>query len=475
MINRIFLYLAFAALAFGLVRVSHAQQTPDTYHTLAEWKNSSVESLCSTVVASRGPSWYPGKNVTGAYAVSTGPGGGFCQAKVDGVTTSFGQYITSMCPVTKPSFNGTQCVVPDVPPSCAKPPAGGRADWATTDANGVSSGRSVITTGGCMGGCTVDIQEVIDCYSVPPSKQRICTLRYVYTGTECSGQEPSPAPAPGEAPKLDQQMPPTTPPPGKGCPEGSVQGGVDSAGTPICIGTGTNPQNAPPPPPKITSEKTTQNADGSTTKTTTETTTNSDGSKTTVVTNVTTMPDGSTKTDTSKNTGNNSAGGAGKDESAKDDEKYDLCKQNPMLNICRNSSVSGTCGEVTCQGDAIQCATLRAAAAMECRSKKQEEDFLKRPEIAAGQQILDGNDPLKGEIDRVLKGESVDFGAENLDQSGFLGGGACLAPRTFTVMGQAVTVSFDSMCSNIQPLRYLVLSCAFILAYLIVSRAALEA
>jgi hypothetical protein len=173
-------------------------------------------------------------------------------------------------------------------------------------------------------------------------------------------------------------------------------------------------------------------------------------------------------------TSNTPTGEKGKDESAKDDEKYDLCKQNPMLNICRNSSVSGSCGEVSCQGDAIQCATLRAAAAMECRTKKQEEDFLKRPEIAAGQQILDGNDPMKGAIDAALKGETVDFGATSLDQSGFVGGGSCLAPKSFTAMGQTVSVSFDWMCTNIQPLRYFVMACAFILAYLIVSRAALE-
>nr|GFD56653.1 hypothetical protein [Tanacetum cinerariifolium] len=91
------------------------------------------------------------------------------------------------------------------------------------------------------------------------------------------------------------------------------------------------------------------------------------------------------------------------------------------LAICKDSSVAGTCGEITCSGDAIQCATLRAAAALECRDKSDRDDLGKSPLVGSGDAILQGNDPMKGQIDAALKGDTVDMGGSSLDRNGFLG------------------------------------------------------
>jgi hypothetical protein len=271
-------------------------------------------------------------------------------------------------------------------------------------------------------------------------------------------------------PRVD--VPPFSPPPGKGCPEGTVQAGSDSSGTPICMGTGSDPKNSPPPPPKIQSEKTTQNADGSTTKTTTTTTTNSDGSTTTVVNNVTTMPDGSTKTDTTKNTGNSSAGTPGKDESAKDDEKYDLCKQNPMLTICRNSSVTGTCGQITCEGDAIQCATLRAAAAMQCKQKEDEDGLKASPLTSKGQAAIDGTDLAN--LPSPSKSSVVNIGNSMQTAQGWLGAGSAFADVTFTVQGHQVVVPLSKWSGYLVSLRYVMMIIASLISFRILGTAILK-
>lgn len=497
MTKRIVFYLFLALASFLFLKSAYAQtgETIWRVYSYGQWWESPLASgVCSNVIQKMEESTNADPNSANVYDYSFT----HLSAVYNGRATCIGSYtvanrkdgkvftsesnvnlvniesVTCSGATPKYSYVKHACAAVEDPPTCQAGKSGsGRWQAGTND-------TSAATNGGCVAGCQVQMTGVQSCWGpasgICTTGQCSCVFSYTTTGQTCTAGEGSPGTVPEpNPPQPRKDVPPIKPPPGKSCPAGTVQAGVDSAGTPICMGTGTDPKNAPPPPPKIESEKTEQKPDGSTVTTKTEVTQNSDGSTTTKTTTVTKGPDGSTKTDVTMDTSNTPTGEKGKDESAKDNEKYDLCKQNPMLTICRNSSVSGACGEVTCQGDAIQCATLRAAAAMECRTKKQEEDFLKRPEIATGQQILDGNDPMKGAIDAALKGETVDFGSQNLDQSGFVGGGSCLAPRTFTLLGHSVTVSFDSMCSNIQPLRYAILACAFIFAYLIVSRAALEA
>jgi hypothetical protein len=478
MTKRIVFYLLLAFVSFFAFKSAYAQSAQYWGAGTGRF-HESAEAACLDLFQQKVSSGWFDSNWSFLRAGPASPNGTrSCFAAYGTQTNLYGDATPLSCTPPK-IFSPTAKTCVEPPPDTCSKGAKGSGTWAVPPPPGTNG---PMQTGGCVDGCRVEMTGVTECRNKGGSydswasgSPTYCTFEYENTGSQCTAGPGSPGTVPPVGDPRTPQIPPQSPPPGSSCPKGTVQGGVDSAGTPICIGAGSDPQNKPPAPPKTESEKTEQKPDGSMVTTKTEVTSNSDGSTTTKTTTVTKAPDGSTKTDVKMETSNTPSGGKGKDESAKDDEKYDLCKQNPMLNICRNSSVSGTCGEVTCQGDAIQCATLRAAAAMECRTKKQEEDFLKRPEIAAGQQILDGNDPLKGEIDRALRGESVDFGTQSLDQSGFVGGGSCLAPRTFTFLGHSVTVSFDSMCSNIQPLRYAVLACAFIFAYLIVSRAALEA
>ena len=81
---------------------------------------------------------------------------------------------------------------------------------------------------------------------------------------------------------------------------------------------------------------------------------------------------------------------------------------------------------------------------------------------------------MQGAIDSALKGTEIDLSKPALDATGFVGAGACLAPITMTVIGRPVTASFDSVCQNIQPLRYAIMACAYILVYLLVSRSILQ-
>jgi hypothetical protein len=125
-------------------------------------------------------------------------------------------------------------------------------------------------------------------------------------------------------------------------------------------------------------------------------------------------------------------------------------------------------------GDAIQCATLRAAAAMQCKQQEAEDAMKASSEKALGDSILKGQDPMQGAIDGALKGTSIDMSSAKLDQAGFLGGGACIAPKTVSFLGHSMVMDFARACEAAQPVRYAVLAISFIIAYLIVSRSVLN-
>jgi hypothetical protein len=213
------------------------------------------------------------------------------------------------------------------------------------------------------------------------------------------------------------------------------------------------------------------NADGSKTTTTATTQTNADGSQTTTTTKVTEGVDGSKTVTQDAATGKNAAGTDGKQDTPSDD-KANLCKQNPTLTVCRNSTVSGTCGQISCMGDAIQCETLRAAAKIQCQQQADIDELKASPLKATGEAILSGAGSEKATLDALVKGDTVDLSAPKLDAAGFVPG-SCLGNKTFTVLGRSVSVSFAQLCSDIQPLRYVIMACAAILSYLIVARSVL--
>lgn len=340
-----------------------------------------------------------------------------------------------------------------------------------------------------FGECKVIPQEMLACHK--DVNGSFCYWRIVRTGEKYTG---TPQTNTG-AGSNDASAPPTTPPPlvpsppikppppatpdicktCVPCPKGTVQAGIGPDGVPMCIGTGTNPPPAPVPPPTTTKPPTTTTgSDGSTVTKQDTVQQNKDGSTTTTTTTTTVAADGSKSVTVSASTSAATSGSPGRTDSNPQDDKYDLCKTNPTLSVCRESSVSGTCGEITCTGDAIQCATLRAAAAMQCKMKADEDALRDSPQRALGDQILSGADPMKGAIDAAMKGETVDFGANKLDQAGFLGGGSCIAPKTFNFFGKTHVMDFATACENAQPARFVILGLAFIVAYLIVSKSVLD-
>lgn len=277
-----------------------------------------------------------------------------------------------------------------------------------------------------------------------------------HVGSECTETLDNTPEAPGTEPS---DPPPDTP--GR-CPRGTTQVGIESSGTPKCVAV-SKPQS------QDSSSATTKttNPDGSTTETTTETTKNRDGSSTTKTTSTTTNGDGSKNSTTTVSTGNRPDGGEGKDDSS-EGEKSDLCKKNPELTICTNSAVTTDCGKLSCDGDAIQCAIYRQQREAYCEAIKDTD------ERKLGNNMLKNTDPLKTKIEETMKGTEVDFSNQRFDQSGFLGGGACLADRSIQVAGRAIPVSFSTVCQNIIGLRAAIMACALIVAYMLVSRSVLQ-
>lgn len=314
------------------------------------------------------------------------------------------------------------------------------------------------------------VPDVVDCYTVPSSSGSGIDFYCKFTGVSNGGDSPDSA-----ASAASTNVPANATQPANtslsasetngSCPGGTVQAGADSSGIPICIGNGTNPTKASSTSSTTTPTTTTTNSDGSTTTTSTKSTTNSDGSVTTTTTTTTTGTDGTVKTSVTSNTSSTPSGASGQNDDTKD-----FCSAHPELTVCQNSTVSGSCASVSCTGDAIQCATLRAAATMQC-AQQQDIDALKAmSQKALGDQIMAGNDPMATQISDTLKGTDVDMSHVSFDQSGFLSGGTCLANRSFSVMGQSVAVDFTSLCNNIAPLRAVMMAVALILAYLIVGR-----
>jgi hypothetical protein len=368
----------------------------------------------------------------------------------------------------------------DAPPPPACPPAGSSAGsteitfgWKTgpdTGAAWAAGPFNPYQTTYCPGSCLVtgdSSQPPSECYTdQSPSPhgyyQSTCTLEMKHVGSPCTA-------TPDNAPKSGSTEPSAPPPEKNRCPIGTSQIGTDSAGIPICRG-----DKPDAPSTKQTTTQTTTAPDGTKTTTTTEKTTNSDGSQTTKTTTTTTAPDGTQSTTQGTATGTKPGTSVeGKNDST-DDQKSDLCKQHPTLNICRNSQISGACESVSCDGDAIQCAIARQVAIDACELQKGSDALKGSPGYALGMQLASGTDPRQSDIDTALAGTQVDLSSQSLDQSGFLGGGSCLPDRSISVAGRTVAVSFGAVCNNISGLRYAVLACSLLVAYLLVSKSVLQ-
>lgn len=350
----------------------------------------------------------------------------------------------SVCPPNT-TYNATTGIC-DPDPDC---PAAGTvgpefsyiAGWRTGPATGApaAGGSSSIPGSFCTGQCVVSVTTGASAVSSTPAANGYYPVdAYVftaYTGASCSGQF-----------QVENAAPPNEPPPEKNrCPSGTVASGIDENGMMTCEQV----EERPTDPAPEQEEKTVQeNPDGSKTETVTNTRQNSDGSTTTTTTTTTTNADGSSTSSTSTSTGNTPDGKPGKN-----DGNDDFCKKNPQLTVCKNSAVTGSCEDVKCDGDAIQCAIMRDIRLQKCAAEKAEKEVLGSGYYKLGDLILKGQDPDKNKLPSIERAEVINL--DSLDQSGFVGASQCLADTQFTVKGRQITIPWSSWCDYLLAFRFL--------------------
>jgi hypothetical protein len=146
----------------------------------------------------------------------------------------------------------------------------------------------------------------------------------------------------------------------------------------------------------------------------------------------------------------------------------DLCEKNPALNICQNSTLTGTCGTITCTGDAITCEIAKQAAKANCDAKQREDELKASGQYKLGNDALGGNDPLASTLPNKDKPEEINI-QSSLDSSGFLGGGACIPDTQFSVSGQQISIPWSKACEYLVGLRAALMVMAFMMAFRMLS------
>lgn len=271
-----------------------------------------------------------------------------------------------------------------------------------------------------------------------PSDPISCPVGTHQSGTSC---------APNNPPQVDP------------CPVGTHNVSPD-ASNPNCT------SGAPPLTPAYSRSGEVTNPDGSKTQTTTsyQTIVNSDNSttttSTTTVTNISSSGVASapmTTTESKTSPSSTSASAANNPDKPKD-----FCALHPELTSCKNSTVSGACATLQCNGDAVQCASLFEQQRMYCESQTQSS-------------LVDlGSKMLRGDDASVLGSASmpkvVDLGGmTRLDASPFLGGGACFPDQVFPFYGRTVAIPWSRACEPLAGLRMVVMFLAYFSAYKMLS------
>lgn len=457
---------AWMLLGFSLSLVSGLAFAADSYYG----SNSGVNGLTALDACKRG--------AVNGIVFTRLIGGSDCYGKIGADEQRYLAVYPRTCYNDEPYFNNStgRCQAKVVPPEVAPDPC---ADKNPIVRRWNYPAAGPYSAPGSYAGCVVTPMEMMVCRKSATGSY--CMWMVKRTGEKFTGEDKPgvggndtpevPADPPVKSPPIENPPKPTDDP-GKGpCPTGTFHAGMSASGIPMCIGTGSTPP-AKPPQPKTETEKNETGADGSTTNTKTVTTTNSDGSTTKTVTVTVTKADGTKTTSGSADTSATPAGAAGKADRPPEDDKFDLCKTNPNLSICREGSVTGTCGQITCVGDAIQCATLRAAAAMECKQRTDEDAIKASPIHALGAAAINGNDPKAAELPTAKNAQVVDVGGIKSD--GWLGGGSAFDDVTFSIMGKSITIPFEKWSGYLVGLRYALMVAASLVSFRILSGAILR-
>lgn len=468
----------FLALLLALVSVDAMSAAPIKKYTYGSPPNNvyaSPDAICSFIIANVNRTRLP----TQTQAFCKPPHDDFyvnwdhpesSEAKRDRI------YMTPTCADGSPPDTtkalAMQC--PDPPPSCLPETTFGSVTWKMFKGTTPIYNPWAEKPGAKNGmGCKVEVIEVEDCYTLPKSTDPsagYCTFKTRQTGGIAENGLPDPNRGGDitDKDKTRENLPPTEGKSDGSCPRGTVNTGLSASGIPMCVGSGTTPTNAPPAPPKVETEKNEPTSDGGTKNTKTEIVTNSDGSKTTTTTVTVTGPGGEKSTTQDKTTGNSSSGAPGKE--TKPEDKSDVCKQNPNLAMCKNSTVGGKCGETTCTGDAIQCATLRSVAILQCKAEKDEEALKTSGLAAKGQSAIDGKD-LEG-LPGPKNGTFVNV--PGMKSEGWLGNGAAFEDVSVSIRGQEVLIPLSKWSSYLLPFRYMLMIIASLISYRVLAGAVLK-
>jgi len=463
-----------ALLAFALSPFAYGA---DYKYGNAEYGfHDSAEAACRAGYGMRTPQ--PGRTFYRSFPDSGSQQSFFCTEMIANIGENGFGYVTRQGDTCSPPkiFNAAAG-------SCALPPGPTCTKGQKWNVKRAGSDNPTNNAGGCE--AVVIKMSVCHAEGMPPVVY--CWYEMELTGNPAkpgvTDNGPSASPPPPDATPVPS--PPKPPPPKPGdsgsgggtgdpstsggsgaCPAGTVQAGFSESGKPLCVGMGTNPTN-PPPPGDVTTKPPVQSPDGQMSSQDVVVK-NRDGSTTTTTTIRQTDANGNVTVSVRQNTTESSAGTPGSSDQGEKDKGF--CQANPTLSICRESSVSGSCEATSCVGDAIQCATLRETAKMQCREQKDRDDADASGMLALGRDAGSGNDPQKGILPSPDKASVIDL-PTSLDTSGWLGGGACFADKTIAVMGKSIVIPFSKVCNILLAFRYAIMFVAAIISFKTISGA----
>lgn len=194
------------------------------------------------------------------------------------------------------------------------------------------------------------------------------------------------------------------------------------------------------------SSSTTSSSGTSSSVTSTSSTVNSDGTVSTTKTTTTTNADGTTTTTSSTGTS----------------DKSSFCEENPESSICKEGSFTGDCGsDFTCDGDAVQCASAKAAWYNYCALKTDANHIW----VTSAQSIAsDGSmgDGLKANLAIETKDfSSVINTTRSLSSS-------CWADSNYSLLGQTLVIPFSKLCYLFSILGYMAVAVTWVVCARIV-------
>jgi len=297
-------------------------------------------------------------------------------------------------------------------------------------------------------GCAYTIDKAapnVSCFSYASAPTKVyCSADFTQTGSAAVGSE-------GTTSTPDASSP---------CPAGQTQGTVN--GIQRCASSG---DVTPPPPPttKTTTEAITDNGNGTSTKVVT--TTNPDGSQS-ITTNIINNTTGQQQPGTTSTTVDKQATlGDGK---SGETPQAEYCRDNPNAPQCKVGGFTGACATTfSCDGDAIQCAQALAAWTFACEATKT------NASTTLGNQIIAGDDPLKGQVPSSTKYDTIDLNVGGtINQAGFLAH-SCPGDEVFQfVGGHTVTVPWSTWCPYLEMFARLLVAACMLAAVGIIGKGA---